>query len=440
MAGQETAPSVGPEQDHDPELPALCTALVEDSTDGVVVLGDGVIRYVNPAVCTLFGWRADQLLGRSIVEFVHPADAARAALDLEIHAAPHAPAGYTQYSVMSADGSWVRVALSAANVTVEGRQFMALYCRPANVSAANVLSGLLRGSTPRDMLAPVCDLFDWTVYGSRIGISWEDEAGFDWIGTDLPAELTGGDGAPGTPWAACLIDRRPRKATDLSTLDDRRLHLARELDLGAYWIEPVFDEDGEVCALITVWMASGRPVPELHSLGMAMAKDSVELIVRWIRQARLLHDAAHRDVLTGLANRKAFFEALERAADGTLLYCDVDGFKSVNDRFGHQVGDEVLRAVAGRIRSCVRAGDVVARLGGDEFAVLSLGATREQAHDLARRIRLAAAQPFQVNGTSVRVGMSVGVSHSPDALADDSLEQADRALYEAKAEGRAVPR
>ena len=440
-AGQDPSGSVAPARGDEVELQALCSALVEGGPDGVVVLEDGIIRYVNPAATSLLGWRADQALGHHVVEFVHPDDAGRAALDLEIHAAPGAPTGYSQYSVARADGSWLRVALSAAHVTAGAGRFMALYFRPSNTASANVLSGLLRGSTPRDMLAPVCELFDWTIWGSRVGISWEDDDGFDWVGTDLPAELVGGgDGASDTPWARCRRDRSPKKATDLSALDRRRRHLAEQLGLGAYWIEPVLDEDGEACAVITLWMASCRPVPEIHSLGMSTAKDFVELIVRWMRQARQLHDAAHRDALTGLANRKALFDDLERATEGALLYCDLDGFKDVNDRFGHRVGDELLRVVASRIRNCVRAGDVVARLGGDEFAVLSPGTTPEQAHELARRIRATIAQPFQIAGRRVRVGISIGVGHSTDGVGEKSLEQADRALYEAKAEGKALLR
>jgi diguanylate cyclase (GGDEF)-like protein/PAS domain S-box-containing protein len=422
------------------DLSALCTALIEDAPDGVVVLERGIVRYVNPAVTGFLGWRGDQMLGRHIVEFVHPDDAARAALDLEIHAAPNAPRGYSQYSVARADGSWLRVALSAVNVTVGAGTFMALYCRPANLSAASVLSGLLRGSTPKDMLAPVCEFFDWEAYGSRVGISWADNTGFDWVSTDLPANLVGGDGASDTPWAVCRRERRRQRATDLSALGDHDRHLAEVLGLGAYWIEPVLDDDGQVCAVITVWMAQSRPVPEIHSLGMSMAKDSVELIMRWVRQARQLYDAAHRDPLTGLANRKAFFESLGHATGGALLYCDLDRFKSVNDHLSHQAGDELLRAVANRIRGCVRASDVVARLGGDEFAVLCLGATREQAQDLARRIRIAISQPFQIDHSSVRVGISIGVAHSPDALGDTSLQQADRALYQAKADARSATR
>jgi diguanylate cyclase (GGDEF)-like protein len=125
------------------------------------------------------------------------------------------------------------------------------------------------------------------------------------------------------------------------------------------------------------------------------------------------------------------------AASGphTVLYCDLDAFKPVNDELGHVAGDELLRAVAGRIKACVRTGDVVARLGGDEFAVLCAGVSDDQAHDLAERIRTAVLEPYRIGGTTARLGISIGVARSDAASADDVLERADRALYRAKADG-----
>jgi diguanylate cyclase (GGDEF)-like protein len=171
-------------------------------------------------------------------------------------------------------------------------------------------------------------------------------------------------------------------------------------------------------------------------LGMRVARDYTELIMRWTRQRIQLQDAALRDPLTGLANRKAFFDALgDGDRNGAVLYCDLDHFKPVNDRLGHAAGDELLRAVAGRIKSCVRAGDVVARLGGDEFAVLCLGMSRERALRLAERIRAAVIEPFGVAGATARIGISIGVAHSTEQLGEIVLERADRALLQAKSLG-----
>ena len=137
-------------------------------------------------------------------------------------------------------------------------------------------------------------------------------------------------------------------------------------------------------------------------------------------------------MLTGLANRKAFFDALEGRVCGAVLYCDLDRFKPVNDELGHRAGDELLRAVAGRMQSCVRIGDLVARVGGDEFAVLCTDVTPEQAFELAQRIRAAIVEPFHITDTTTCIGISIGVAHASPADGQELLELADRALYRAK--------
>jgi diguanylate cyclase (GGDEF)-like protein len=167
----------------------------------------------------------------------------------------------------------------------------------------------------------------------------------------------------------------------------------------------------------------------------------VELILRWTDQQGSLERAAHLDALTGLANRRVFFDTLAATADGgAVLYCDLDRFKPVNDEFGHSAGDSVLRAVADRIAHCVRVQDLVARLGGDEFAVICDGATAMEAAEVAARIEAALANPVMVDGVDVRVGVSIGIAHSTGALDEALVDAADGALAEAKAAGRSTVR
>src|SRR5438093_3775492 len=142
-----------------------------------------------------------------------------------------------------------------------------------------------------------------------------------------------------------------------------------------------------------------------------------ELVVRGRRQRELVSEMvqlAERDPLTGLANRRAFDRELRQlsasGAPGALVVIDLDGFKQVNDRFGHQRGDAVLRDVGRELRRRVRAGDVVARLGGDEFAVVLRGANPERAEavgaDLRRGVReVSGALPLRVP-----VDASVGIA------------------------------
>lgn len=120
--------------------------------------------------------------------------------------------------------------------------------------------------------------------------------------------------------------------------------------------------------------------------------------------------------------------------DGTkglaVLFCDLDGFKSINDRFGHHTGDAVLIEVARRLTTGVRDGDTVARLGGDEFVVLADGLGAADAADLAVRLRNAIIPPIRVDGRAVRVGASFGIGWASCGMsADEVLRSADQRMY-----------
>ena len=158
---------------------------------------------------------------------------------------------------------------------------------------------------------------------------------------------------------------------------------------------------------------------------------------------------ARHDSLTGLSNRFKFREHMEQALLGVrrggsvaVLYLDLDGFKGVNDTFGHPVGDELLCAVADRLRGCTRETDLVARLGGDEFAIVQVGARQpEDATTLSDRLVRMLQQPFDVGGHRAVIGASVGIAVADAAVtADGLLRNADIALYRAKTAGRGTGR
>ena len=165
---------------------------------------------------------------------------------------------------------------------------------------------------------------------------------------------------------------------------------------------------------------------------------------------RIAHLAFH-DTLTGLPNRAVFTDRLastvEKAAQAgepvAVLCVDLDGFKAVNDIYGHPAGDELLVAAAQRLRAAVREHELVARLGGDEFAVIQSGGI-QPAHSglLAERVLAALAEPFAIGAETVRVSGSVGVALFPDdaATPEDLIKNADMALYRAKADGRGSAR
>jgi len=157
---------------------------------------------------------------------------------------------------------------------------------------------------------------------------------------------------------------------------------------------------------------------------------------------------ARHDALTKLPNRLLLAERIDQAiaqagrGPGFAVFClDLDNFKQVNDTLGHPVGDELLCAVADRLRACVREIDTVARLGGDEFAIIQSGTENsEDAERLARRIVECVGEPYEFNGQRIVVGCSLGISLAPSdgSAGEKLLKNADVALYRAKTDGRGI--
>lgn len=163
------------------------------------------------------------------------------------------------------------------------------------------------------------------------------------------------------------------------------------------------------------------------------------------RLARLQDDAVH-DPLTRLINRRAFIDNLEAAIhrssrNGTrlgLAFIDLDGFKQVNDVYGHTAGDQLLVSVAQRLEETIRKGDIIARMGGDEFVVLVEPDRNEGCEVLAKRLLEAFQRPFMIEGHTLDVKLSIGVAFSPEHArgAELLIRAADMAMYRVKKSGR----
>ena len=174
-------------------------------------------------------------------------------------------------------------------------------------------------------------------------------------------------------------------------------------------------------------------------------------IARRIAAEQRAHELAHTDALTGLANRRQFEKALREAAASppgaegvhAVLMLDLNGFKRVNDVYGHTAGDDVLVIVAQRLSAAMRDNDLLARLGGDEFAVIARHlAGPEGATSVALRIMKCFEDPITLGPNQHRIGAGIGIALMPrDAsLAEEGLRKADIALYKAKAEKRSAVR
>lgn len=168
--------------------------------------------------------------------------------------------------------------------------------------------------------------------------------------------------------------------------------------------------------------------------------------MREARSLRRIEHIAHHDGVTGLPNRALLADRLEQEiarsrreqAGFALMLFDLDGFKAVNDAWGHAAGDAVLAIVATRARGCMRASDTVGRLGGDEFLAILPGASPEGALAVAEKVRRALSEPYSLPECDALLSVSIGVSFYPQHGGDgDALQRvADAALYEAKRGGK----
>jgi len=170
-------------------------------------------------------------------------------------------------------------------------------------------------------------------------------------------------------------------------------------------------------------------IPSIANLLLAFIRMSTAL-----REARILSQErilARTDELTGVANRRRLIAEIEQfsSVEGALLLLDLDGFKPVNDTYGHEVGDLILRQVAERFTRVLPHSAIVARLGGDEFGVLIKG-SYEETLESAHALRASLTYPFSIHGKSILVGVSVGHAHNDGA--GDLLKRADNAMYRAK--------
>lgn len=196
-----------------------------------------------------------------------------------------------------------------------------------------------------------------------------------------------------------------------------------------------------------VFLTTKSPLRDANAKVVSVLTSAIDITERKHAESRLRH-IAHHDQLTRLPNRLLLQQQLQRELarnrrGGRLFalhFIDLDRFKDINDALGHQLGDQLLHAVAGRLRHVVRESDTVARLGGDEFAVLQTEVREaEDAAALARQVITSLSQPFGIDGQTLTLSASVGITLYPadGGALDELLRNADLAMYRAKADGGA---
>src|SRR3984957_13231294 len=302
----------------------------------------------------------------------------------------------------------------------------------------------VRGRLLREKMAHVLSVqnlrFNALLADMPLGVSMFDETGCLAISNDrylqmyrLPAD----GAAPGTPLRE-IVEHKKASGAAVGDVEAFCDNLAEQLDRGLLVRGLAQLDDGRVISSLSQPMEDGGWV-SIHE----------DITERKRAEERIAY-MAHHDPLTGLLNRARFADQLEErlasvaaGARLTVLFLDLDHFKYVNDTLGHLVGDELLKAVAERLRGCVEEADVIARLGGDEFAIIHVETeATEDVSRLADGICAAIKAPYDIGGLQATGDVSIGIARAPQESirAAELMKRADVALYRAKADGRSVHR
>jgi len=396
----------------------------------VVMAPDGSITLVNQRLLDTMGYRSDQVVGTNIFDYVHPDDLAYMAWSWEQRQTHPGETGIlVQARGKDADGSWRPVeivGLSLLDDPVVGGMVMTMRDLRAE-GGVDESPARLRSLIDRTTDVVLLVDGDGTIQFANRRLTSQYGHDNDRVAGTALGSLVHPDDVPAVDaWLADLVAGGDRATA--------RLRL-RVVDPGGTdhpveWLGT--NQLGD--PLIAGVIISGRDITDL-----------VAMEARVRAQTDQLRHAADHDPLTGLANRGAFLAACEQHVlarrlagddgDAVVLFCDLDRFKQVNDTHGHEVGDQVLVAVAERLRTAVRDDDLVARYGGDEFTVL-LGDDVSPATltGLVARIQGRLTEPIAVGDVTTDVGVSVGIGRGPvaDTAVDDLLRLADRAMYDRK--------
>lgn len=455
-------------------------ALIERSGDVKMLLAlDGTVEYVSPGIEGILGYTPTDRIGASIFELIHEDDVAVAATVLDRARSSAGPV-HGELRARDREGTVRWLAYTAHN-GFDDPAIDAIVVNYFDVTERKRVEQRLR-----ELVA-----FQEALI-SLVEASLEDGLTEAFYGRVLRSAV---EVIPGAQAGSLMLrDDQGRchfaavEGFDFATLESMFLHeseLRRDERLPGPQIVRGFERGGilddnrrtriyaggrvdEIAATLSVPVElDGAPMAYFHldnfdaldafsedamQMARAFSNQIATLLQRFrleadLRQERAALDAlAHTDELTGLPNRNMFYRRARSALNGSdvagpiaVLFFDLDAFKQVNDTLGHQVGDQLLEAVAGRLMSSVRDGDTVSRWGGDEFVLLlpSVG-SRSNAEALAQRIIDRINLPFALGDQVVQVGGSIGLAFAEDRSVgiDELTREADIALYQAKGAGR----
>ncbi|MCC5954011.1 MAG: sensor domain-containing diguanylate cyclase [Acidimicrobiia bacterium] len=415
--------------------------VLERLPEGIAVLDDtATIVYANQTLLDLSGWQRDEIVGRTVFDFVHPDDLAYMAWSFQSRAEDEGESGtIVAGRVRCADGSWLAIEANARSL-LEDASLGGMILSARDVSRQAALA-----DSPARLRSMIDRSSDVVLLVAADGtLAFANRRLTSMVGHDC-------DRVVGDDWTALFrADQR----------DEAAEHLARLVSKGSQatvrWRAQFTGPDGR---LLDIELQAVNHIDDPVIEGVIVSARDVTDIVHLeaelrSQRDRLRHEVSH-DGLTGLANRHAFLDLLQaelsamvhKGGDVVVAFADLDRFKSVNDQYGHRIGDEVLRIAAARLAGVLRSGDVIARWGGDEMVLLLAGGPDErQAAEIARRLEHSLDEPMMVsNGASVAIGVSVGLERtsieagwegSVATAADELIAAADVAMYERKRERR----
>ena len=398
-------------------------SLARRSVDVAVVVDvDGVVTFTSPAVSRLLGWTEQDMVGRSAFDFIHPDDLEMSRRQFADALARPGAQDPFDLRLMRKDGSFIWVEDRITNL-LEDPDVAGIVVNFHDVTQRKADQEALRRSEAR---------YRSIVETAQEGVWVTDPDGGTVFANQKLADILG----------RSLDEVYAMTATDVVAEEDKplvaaRLKGRRRSGKDLYEVPVVRPDGGTRVVLVSaspLYEDDGRYV---GSLGM------VTDITERKHAEELLERRALFDELTGLPNRALLHDRLRQALARrdvagpiAVLFLDLDGFKLVNDSYGHAVGDQLLRQVGARLRSVVRSADTVGRLAGDEFVILCPGSSRTDAQALASRAASALAPQFDLGAVTAHVSASIGIVEvTPGQDAHAVIAAADTAMLEAKRRG-----
>jgi diguanylate cyclase (GGDEF)-like protein/PAS domain S-box-containing protein len=444
----------------DSEWAAIASA---DNPDVLVVLAsDFSVLWVSASVERIYGYRPADLIGRPAHTLLHPDDveyAVGALIEADRRDGSHLP---TQIRIVDACGAsrlteiathtGQNMVLSLRDIAqrevlpVKRRELEKLVQRLSNRAASAP-----RGGLERVVIGCLADLgyflaADAVIFSSVDVDRSEVRLEHEWVRPDSRSARTyrpiiSTDDLLWDPLSP--PERGYLFVPDLAALAASEPRAARlvEVGLGAVLDVPVLDGGRLIAVVSARWTGDGYGFDDATASLVCIAAEITTSVVQRMGTERRLETQATRDGLTGLPNRVKLAEVLHEtlacaeaeATSPAVLFCDLDGFKEVNDRCGHSFGDRVLAEVARRIEQSVMDVAFIARVGGDEFVVVVPTGVVADLDDLSMRVRNAVLSLRVVEGVDIDLDVSIGHAHwIPGDTPEELLRRADASMYEQK--------